>query len=147
MQNLELNHLDYDNRDEKIVNEISFEEMFFLAEENYLQNCLTNFDNKSTQRLLSTNFKSPYNDKWQLQINVSCSRNFCDSQLKTVFFYLQNHSATASMVSAATKIPHKNICRYKRHLEKTGYLSQVEFKKCRITGRKAWYLTTKCFWV
>lgn len=145
MQNLELNHLDYENRDEKIVNEISFKEISFLAKENYLQNCLTNFDNKSTQRLLSNNFKVPYNDKRQLRSTGICSSNFFESQIKTLFFYLQNCTATASMVSAATKIPQKNICRYKRYLEKAGYLSQVEYKKCQITGRKAWYLTTKCF--
>jgi hypothetical protein len=64
------------------------------------------------------------------------------SQLKTIFQYLQEHIATASMVSAATGIPQKNICRYKRDLEKAGRLWEVEKKLCKQTGFKAWYLTT-----
>ena len=65
------------------------------------------------------------------------------SQLKTIFQYLQEHIATASMVSAATGIPQKNICRYKRDLEKAGRLWEIEKKLCKQTGFKAWYLTTK----
>jgi Ribonuclease G/E len=64
------------------------------------------------------------------------------SQLKTIFQYLQNHTATASMVTAATGVPQKNICRFKRDLEKAGALWEVEKKLCKQTGFKAWYLTT-----
>lgn len=64
------------------------------------------------------------------------------SQLKTIFHYLQNHIATASMVSAETGIPQKNICRFKRDLELSGRLWEVEKKLCKKTGFKAWYLTT-----
>lgn len=64
------------------------------------------------------------------------------SQLKTIFQYLQEHIATASMVSAATGIPQKNITRYKRDLEKAGRLWEIEKKHCKQTGFKAWYLTT-----
>jgi hypothetical protein len=64
------------------------------------------------------------------------------SQLKTIFQYLQEHIATASMVSAATGIPHKNICRYKRDLEKAGRLWEIEKKLCKQTSFKALYLTT-----
>ena len=64
------------------------------------------------------------------------------SQLKTIFQYLQEQIATASMVSAATGIPQKNICRYKRDLEKAGRLWEIEKKLCKQTGFKAWYLTT-----
>lgn len=64
------------------------------------------------------------------------------NQLKTIFEYLQEHIATASMVSAATGIPQKNICRYKRDLEKAGRLWEIEKKLCKKTGFKAWYLTT-----
>ena len=39
------------------------------------------------------------------------------NQLQTIFQYLQEHDATASMVSDATGVPQKNICRYKRDLE------------------------------
>lgn len=64
------------------------------------------------------------------------------TQLKTIFQYLQEHIATASMVSVATGIPQKNICRYKRDLEKSGRLYEIEKKLCKKTGFKAWYLTT-----
>jgi len=65
-----------------------------------------------------------------------------ESQEKTIFQYLQTRIATAAMISEATGIPHKNICRYKRDLEKAGKLWEVEKKICEQTGFKAWYLTT-----
>jgi DNA phosphorothioation-dependent restriction protein DptG len=65
-----------------------------------------------------------------------------ENQLKTIFQYLQNHIATASMITEATGVPQKNICRYKRDLEKAGKLWEVEKKECKATGFKAWYLTT-----
>lgn len=64
------------------------------------------------------------------------------SELKTIFQYLWEHTATASMVSHATGVPQKNICRYKRDLEKEGRLWETEKKLCKHTGYKAWYLTT-----
>ncbi len=64
------------------------------------------------------------------------------NQLKTIFEFLQAHIATASMVSAATGIPQKNITRYKRDLEKAGRLWETEKKLCKQTGFKARYLTT-----
>jgi hypothetical protein len=64
------------------------------------------------------------------------------TQLKTIFHYLQNHICTASMISKATGIPQKNICRYKRDLEKQERLFEVEKKICKITGFRAWYVTT-----
>lgn len=64
------------------------------------------------------------------------------TQLKTIFQYLQTHIATASMIAAATGIPHKNICRYKRDLEKAGLLWEIEKKPCKHTGFKAFYLST-----
>jgi len=71
----------------------------------------------------------------------SKSKHF-KNQLKTIFQYLQEHIATASMVSDATGIPQKNICRYKRDLEKAGRLWEITKKKCKQTGFKAWYLST-----
>lgn len=65
-----------------------------------------------------------------------------NTQKETIFHYLQNHTATASIVSKATGIPQKNICRFKRDLEKEGILYEVEKKHCELTGFKAWYLTT-----
>lgn len=59
-------------------------------------------------------------------------------QIKTIFQYLQEHIATTSMVSAATGVPQKNICRYKRDLEKAGRLWETEKKLFKQTGFKAW---------
>jgi len=76
-----------------------------------------------------------------LQNRQSENKGF-KTQLKTIFQYLQEHIATASMVSAATGIPQKNITRFKRDLEKAGQLWEIEKKLCKQTGFKAWYLTT-----
>lgn len=64
------------------------------------------------------------------------------NQLKTIFHYLQKHVATASMIADKTGIPQKNICRYKRDLELSGRLWEIEKKLCEKTGFRAWYLTT-----
>lgn len=64
------------------------------------------------------------------------------NQLQTIFNYLKKHTATASMVTDATGVDQKNICRYKRDLEKAGILWEIEKKLCKHTGFKAWYLTT-----
>jgi predicted transcriptional regulator len=64
------------------------------------------------------------------------------TQLQTIFLYLSKYVATATMVSKATNIPQKNICRFKKDLEKQGLLMEVEKKPCKVTGFKAWYLTT-----
>lgn len=64
------------------------------------------------------------------------------TQLQTIFQYLSNRVATASMVSEATGVPHKNICRYKADLQKRGLLKEIEKKTCKKTGFKAWWITT-----
>ncbi len=64
------------------------------------------------------------------------------TQLQTIFEYLSKKIATATMVSKATKVPQKNICRYKKDLEKRGLIMELEKKTCKVTGFKAWYLTT-----
>src|SRR5262249_19595657 len=64
------------------------------------------------------------------------------TQLQTIFQYLQEHTATASMVAHDTGIYQKNICRYKRDLEKAGRLWEAERRLCKKTGFPAWYLTT-----
>ncbi len=64
------------------------------------------------------------------------------TQKKTIFEYLKHDTATASMVSNETGVPQKSICRYKRDLEKQGLLYEVEKKLCKLTGFRAWYLTT-----
>ena len=61
---------------------------------------------------------------------------------QTIFEYLKEHTATASMVTEATGVPQKSICRYKRDLEKQGLLYEIEKRFCKLTGFRAWYLTT-----
>lgn len=68
--------------------------------------------------------------------------NYYQKQKKTIFIYLQNHDATASMIAKATSIPQKNICRYKRDLENSGQLKELYKAPCKETGNLAWYLTT-----
>ena len=63
-------------------------------------------------------------------------------ELKTIKNYLNENTATASMISEATGIPQKNICRHKRELEKLGVLRTVKKARCKHTGFNAWYLTT-----
>ena len=55
------------------------------------------------------------------------------NQLQTIFQYLKVNIATASMVSDATKVPQKNICRYKRDLELAGRLWEVTKAYCKKT--------------
>lgn len=64
------------------------------------------------------------------------------TQLQTIFEYLQEHIATASMVAAATGVPQKCITSYNRDLEKGGILLETEKKTCENTRFKTWYLTT-----
>jgi len=64
------------------------------------------------------------------------------NQLQTIFQYLEEHIATASMVTEATGVPQKCITRYKRDLEKAGRLWETSKTYCEKTGFKAWYLTT-----
>lgn len=67
---------------------------------------------------------------------------FFENQKKTIFNYLQVNTATASMITEATGVPQKSICRYKRDLEKQGLIFEIEKKQCKKTGFRAWYLTT-----
>jgi hypothetical protein len=69
--------------------------------------------------------------------------NTKNTQIQTIFHYLQNNISTASMVSQATGIPQKNFTRYKKDLEKKGLIREIERQNCKVTGCKAWYLTTK----
>ncbi len=64
------------------------------------------------------------------------------SQLQTIFLYLKENIATASMVTDATGVPQKCITRYKRDLELSGQLWEICKTYCKKTGFKAWYLTT-----
>lgn len=63
------------------------------------------------------------------------------TELKTIFEYLKENVCTASMLSEATGIKQKNICRYKRDLEKKGIVKELYKTNCKTTGFKAWYIT------
>jgi len=76
------------------------------------------------------------------KVNEQGKNKLFQTQLKTIFEYLKNNTATASMVAEATGVPQKSICRYKRDLEKQGLLFEVVKKHCKFTGFRAWYLTT-----
>jgi len=64
------------------------------------------------------------------------------TQLQQFYDYLLTNICTASMVADETGLSHKNICRYKRMLEKAGLLWQVEKKFCKKTKHLAWWITT-----
>jgi len=68
--------------------------------------------------------------------------SYFQSQAKTIFLFLKEYTATASMLTECLGIPQKNICRYKRDFEKAGLLWEVKKASCKATGYKAWYLTT-----
>ena len=74
-------------------------------------------------------------------INSSIKVKHFINQEQTIFQYLLNNIATNTMVSEATGIPQKNICRYKRDFEKKGLIYEAYKGLCKITGFKAWYLT------
>ena len=63
-------------------------------------------------------------------------------QMQVFFDYLHEKTATCTMVCESTGLRQKNCTRYKRRLEKNGYLWEVYDGKCRVTGLKAAYLTT-----
>jgi hypothetical protein len=68
--------------------------------------------------------------------------NHFKTQFEAFCQYLDYHLATASMASKVLNIPQKNLCWYKRQLEKAGKLWAIELKPCKVTGYKAHYLTT-----
>ena len=85
----------------------------------------------------TTNTQSLINDNFR-QGEVKHFKN----QLQTIFEFLKENTATASMVTEYTGVPQKSICRYKRDLEKQGLLYEVEKRHCKLTGFRAYYLTT-----
>ncbi len=86
---------------------------------------------------MANNHKPPFSNLQQ-----QSEGNYYSNQLQTIFEYFQKNVATASMAAEATGIYQKNICRYKRDLEKAGRLWEITKTVCKKTGFKAWYLTT-----
>jgi hypothetical protein len=64
------------------------------------------------------------------------------NELYQVFNYLNQYTATSTMVATALNIHRPNLCRYKRLLEKAGYLTETQKGICKITGHRAAFLTT-----
>ena len=64
------------------------------------------------------------------------------NQLEKFYNYLKDKELTATQVSVMLGIPQKNICRYKRVLEKQDLLWEVKYVKCPLTGFMAWTITT-----
>jgi hypothetical protein len=64
------------------------------------------------------------------------------TQMKRFVEFLKTNTVTASQVTEMTGIKQKNICRYKRELEKANLLSEVKKVRCPITGFPAMTLTT-----
>lgn len=79
---------------------------------------------------------------YSLDNKEQSKNNSYRNQKQNIFLYLKENVATASMISYATGIPQKNICRYKRDLEQAGLLWEIKKDKCELTGFKAYYLTT-----
>lgn len=69
------------------------------------------------------------------------SKRITDVQI--YWSYLQDAVCTNTMASKELGMPQKNLCRFKRILEKSNLLFVVYKGKCKITGRQnVQYLTT-----
>lgn len=79
----------------------------------------------------------------QTPSNKSLNQQNKDSQLQAFFQFLLKREATATEVSLSTGIPQKNICRYKREMEKAGKLREVRRTICPITKFPAFLITCK----
>ena len=75
-------------------------------------------------------------------LNSQSKDNHFKNELKTILHYLNENVLTASMLSEISGVPQKNICRYKRDLEKRGLLIEVCKMECQKTGFRAWYITS-----
>lgn len=64
------------------------------------------------------------------------------NELKIFAAYLKGNVVTCSMASEALHIPQKNLCRYKRTLQKADLLWVTKKAHCKITGFIAQWLTT-----
>ena len=68
--------------------------------------------------------------------------NSIKSELKRVHEFLSYNDATATEVAVALNIYRPNLCRYKRKLQKMGYLMEIGIVICPITQKHAALLTT-----
>lgn len=73
---------------------------------------------------------------------MASTKNQVNLERIRLFNYLIPNIATSTMAAKDTGISQKNICRYKRELEKDNRLFVLGKGRCKVTGRKAQYLTT-----
>lgn len=73
-------------------------------------------------------------ERLQIRITGSKESNYFKYGRKQLLAYLKNNTANASMIEEATGIKQKNLCRYKRELEKIGLLWERYKDPCQITG-------------
>lgn len=64
------------------------------------------------------------------------------AQLKVVFEYLKQNTASRFMVAVATGIPLQNVCRHVDKLFKSNSIAIIRKDQCRISGRFVGFLTT-----
>jgi hypothetical protein len=63
-------------------------------------------------------------------------------QIEAIVQYLNKNIATGSMTTEKTGVPQKCFTRHKRALEKRGLLWVVRKGYCKVTNRRAQYVTT-----
>ena len=61
---------------------------------------------------------------------------------KTIFLYLLENDATASMISFETGIARINVIRNTRDLEQDQMLYMIAEEPCQLTSHRSWYITT-----
>jgi hypothetical protein len=80
-----------------------------------------------------------------MKITPKISLNFDknkDTKIKLFQQYLSLNICTIAIASKALNISEKNLCQYKRLLEKQGLLYKVYHGICKETGFRAYYITT-----
>jgi len=63
--------------------------------------------------------------------------------MKSVYDYLQTHTASMGMIHQAKGFPQKEVKNFVRELERKGLVSKVEKRRCKRVGSIAWYYTSK----
>lgn len=90
--------------------------------------------------LLMENKKAPHHHSIE-QVKKNRKDTYFQDEKQRFLKFLERNTATCSMASKATGIPHKNLCRYKQMLFDEGLIVELFKTKCRVTGRPANYLT------
>jgi hypothetical protein len=78
----------------------------------------------------------------EISLNKQDKDNKYIAQLKVVFEYLQQNTASRFMVAVATGIPLQNVCRHVDKLFKSNLIAVIRKDQCKISGRFVGFLTT-----